>query len=81
MSVKIVKKIQERLGVTAYTLAKMIGVTQQAVRLYTGQTKTSRARQGMNLGVLCKLRKVSGMSWQQFGNELDREFLKDELDE
>lgn len=75
MGVKIVKKIQEQLGVTAYGLAKMIGVTQQAVRLYTGQTKTARPREGMNLRALCKLRKVSGMTWQQFGKELDREFL------
>lgn len=81
MSVNFVKKIQERLGVTAYALAKMLGVTQQAVRLWTGQTKTQRAREGMNLRVLCRLRKVSGMTWQQFGRELDQEFLRGELDD
>lgn len=68
--------IQERLGLTAYALAKKLGVTQQAVRLWNGSTKTKSAPSGMSLPALCKLRKLSGMSWSKFGRELDREFLK-----
>lgn len=68
--------IQERLGLTAYALAKRLGVTQQAVRLWNGSTKAKTAPTGMNLRALCKLRKLSGMSWSKFGRELDREFLK-----
>lgn len=80
MSVKIVETVQKKLGVTAYALAKMIGVTQQTVRIWTGQTVSSRPREGMNLKALCKLRKVSGLSWSKFGKELDREFLDTDSD-
>jgi DNA-binding transcriptional regulator YiaG len=78
MSVKIVETVQQKLSVTAYKLAKMIGVTQQTVRIWTGQTATNKPREGMNLRALCKLRKVSGMSWSKFGRELDAEFLSDD---
>lgn len=76
MSVKIVKTVQDRLGVTAYGLAKTLGVTQQAVRRWTGVTKVKDRNEGMSLRVLCKLRKAGGMSWSQFGKELDREFAE-----
>jgi len=75
MGVKIVSSIQKQLGVTSYRLGKMLGVSQQIVRVWNGTTKTTTKREGMNLRALCKLRKVSGMTWQQFGKELDREFL------
>ena len=81
MSVKIVSLVQKQLGVTSYRLAKLLGVSQQIVRVWNGSTETKTKREGMNLRALCKLRKLSGMSWDQFGKELDREFLKSgELD-
>jgi DNA-binding transcriptional regulator YiaG len=80
MRMKFVLAIQERLGLTAYALAKKLGVTQQAVRLWNGTTKTQSAPSGMSLAALCKLRKLSGMSWSRFGKELDREFLKVDSD-
>jgi transcriptional regulator with XRE-family HTH domain len=73
---RFVLAIQKKLGLTAYALAKKLGVTQQAVRIWNGSTKVSTQPTGMNLQALCKLRKLSGMSWSQFGRELDREFLK-----
>lgn len=77
MSVKIVSAIQKRLGVTSYRLAKMLGVSQQIVRVWNGTTETKTKREGMNLKALCRLRKISGMSWEQFGKELDREFYRE----
>lgn len=80
MGVKIVSSVQKRLGVTSYRLAKMLGVSQQIVRVWNGTTETATKREGMNLKALCKLRKVSGLTWKQFGEELDREFLDSETD-
>ena len=74
MGVKIVKQVQEKTGLTAYALGKLLGVTQQAVRRWNGATKVKTRNEGMSLRVLCKLRRLSGMSWAQFGRELDREF-------
>lgn len=76
MSVKIVSLVQKQLGVTSYRLAKLLGVSQQIVRVWNGSTETKTKREGMNLCALCKLRKLSGMTWDQFGKELDKEFLK-----
>jgi predicted transcriptional regulator len=81
MIVKIVKTVQEKLGVTAYRLGKMLGVTQQAVRRWTGATKVADRNEGMSLRVLCKLRRISGMSWSAFGRELDSEFQEIESKE
>lgn len=67
--------IQERLGLTAYALAKRLGVTQQAVRIWNGTTKKRTKPESMSLTALCKLRKVSGLSWSKFGKMLDGEFL------
>jgi transcriptional regulator with XRE-family HTH domain len=71
---KIVSIVKQARGVTAYRLAKEIGVTQQTVRRWLGVTKTRHPNEAINLRVLCKLRKVSGMSWSAFGKELDQEF-------
>lgn len=78
MSVKIVKLVQTKLGVTSYRLAKMLGVSQQIVRIWNGSTETTNKREGMNLKSLCRLRNLSGMGWAKFGQELDKEFLGDE---
>jgi DNA-binding transcriptional regulator YiaG len=81
MGVKIVKTVQDRLGVTAYRLGKILGVTQQAVRRWTGATRVADRNEGMSLRVLCKLRKASGLSWSAFGKELDAEFGEIESEE
>ena len=78
MSMKIVSIVQNKLGVTSYRLGKLLGVSQQIVRIWNGSTETKNKREGMNLKALCKLRKISKMSWARFGRELDAEYLIDD---
>lgn len=73
MTVKFVQKIIERQKLTTYALAKLIGVSTQLVDRWAGKTKI--AAKGMQLDSLCKIRRIDGRSWNEFGAELDKEFL------
>lgn len=76
MTVKtIIKIILERTGWTRYRLAKEIGLSTQALD-YMIHTDTK----GVRLSVLCKLRKVSGLSWSAFGKVLDGQFAEIDSD-
>lgn len=75
MTVKsIIKIILEKTGWTRYRLAKEVGLSTQALD-YMIHTDTK----GVRLSVLCRLRKVSGLSWSAFGKMLDGQFT--EIDE
>lgn len=60
-----------------YAFAKEIGVSLQTVQYILGVTAKPTRRKSMDLRLLCKLRKAGGLTWQQFGRLLDREFGKD----
>ena len=70
---KIIEKILSDKGWTAYRLAKELNTNLQGID-YVLKSGT----RGMRLSTLCKLRKISGMSWSAFGKQLDVEFLEDE---
>ena len=72
---KFVETTFEKSGApTHYRFAKMLGVSIQAVQYIFGVTARHRTRKSMNLKLLCRLRKVSTLSWAQFGRLLDKEF-------
>jgi hypothetical protein len=72
---KLIGKVRELLGIeTNYKLSKLLNshgieITPNGVQQYEVSAK------GMRLEVLCVLRKLCGLSWEQFGKELDAEFL------
>lgn len=68
------KIIRERLGVTSYGLWRAlrragVEITQAGVDAY--ERKPPRS---MRLDVLCALKRISGMSWEELGKELEKEF-------
>lgn len=72
---KLVKKIFQDSGETEYSFAKKLGVSLQSLQYMLGKVgPTTRARRGMRLDTLVKLRRISGMSWPQFGSMLEGEF-------
>lgn len=72
--VDVVKKSGCR---SQYAFAKRVGVSLQTVQYILGVTAKPTSRKSMDLRLLCKLRKVSGLTWQQLGRLLDKEFGKD----
>lgn len=72
---RLIGKVRELLGIeTNYKLSKLlnshgIDITPNGVQQYETSAK------GMRLEVLCVMRKLSGISWEAFGKELDAEFL------
>ena len=75
MEMKWAEKIRKTRKLTFYRLGKILEISQQAVRLICGRTKTKKAQTGIDLIVLCKLRSISGRDWDSVGNDLDREYL------
>lgn len=74
---KLVKKIFHDSGESEYSFARKLGVSLQSLQYMLGKTGPKQARRGMRLDVLVKLRKVSGLSWSQFGQLLEGEFGED----
>lgn len=73
---EFVKRISDKIGArTGYALAKYLSV--KFSKHYSPQQCTNwlGEQEGMNLADLCRLREISGQSWEQFGADLDREFL------
>jgi transcriptional regulator with XRE-family HTH domain len=69
MLVKIIEQILKARGVTAYRLARDLGLPNNQVVQWR-----SSAQKTLRLDYLCALREYSGMSWDEFGKLLDREF-------
>lgn len=74
---EFVKKISDKIGArTGYALAKFLSV--KFARHYSPQQCSNwlgDQQEGINLADLCRLREISGQSWDDFGSELDSEFL------
>ena len=61
--------IRRALGATHYKMAKLLGVTQSAYTYY--ETHTTSVR----LDVLCRIREIAQLSWEEFGKMLEMEAL------
>jgi len=70
MLMKIIAQILKGRGITAYRLAREMNLP---VTQITGWLK-SEEQASFRLPYLCQLRELSGLSWEQFGELLDREF-------
>lgn len=70
MSVHFVKKIRESKGLTRYALAKLLGVMPQTVDWWEDRAS------GRGYEMLVELRQIAGLSWDQMGEMLDKEFKK-----
>lgn len=72
---KLAAKIRKQLGISSiYGFWKFL-VLNGAEITRNGVEKLEKHVKGGSFETLCVLRKVSGMSWNEFGEELDREFL------
>lgn len=67
---RLIERIKKDLGVTNYGLAKRMGLTIGAVEAHMRSTAN---RPRIAVDILCKLREVSGYSWEEFGRLLDKE--------
>lgn len=75
MAMQLIEMIRAKSGLKNYGLAKElqnagIPITVQGIDAYERPEA-----QSMKLSVLCGLRRVSGLSWSEFGKLLDQEFL------
>lgn len=78
MEMEFVKTVMGLSGIdTAYTLAKRVGCSTQLVDTWLGKV-AGKFPEGMKLRFLCRLRLISGLSWNQLGKLLDEEFLSEE---
>lgn len=75
MIVEFIKKIASKQGLTSYALAKRMGVSTTTAQKWLGEHGYTSPK-GLQLDSLCKLRELGGLSWEDLGKMLDREFLK-----
>lgn len=67
--------VVQLLKTTNYSLAKRLRVATQVVDRWTGKVTTKAQPEGMSLVSLCRMRHLSGLTWNQFGKMMDKEFL------
>lgn len=72
MGVDTLKRIKESKGYTDYRMAKSIGISQ------TSYKYLERTAKGLQLALLCRIRRAFGLTWQGLGKMLDEEFLAEE---
>lgn len=74
MLMKFVEKIlADSYEGKSYRLARALEIPIQTVQAWRGRAKKRATRQ-IALHLLCRLRRASGLTWQQFGELLDSEF-------
>lgn len=71
---QFVSHIFRKTRLTQYKWAKSLDISLQSAQYILGVTAKPRSRKSMDLRLLCKLRKSSGLSWEKFGKLLDSEF-------
>lgn len=75
MGMKFVELVKERSGCkTQYAFAKKLGISLQSMQYILGVTARPRSRKSIDPRLLCKLRKAGGLTWEQLGKLLDKEF-------
>jgi transcriptional regulator with XRE-family HTH domain len=72
MAVKFIKTIREQLGFTRYKLSRVLNIPTQSVDHWEEKGVAIKPE------VLCKLRKLGGLTWGEMGKMLDDEFLDKE---
>ena len=68
---RILEIVREKLDVSSYILARRSGVSQAVLSAWKLKNSTT-----VNLCLLAKVRKVSGMTWEDLGQIIDREMKK-----
>ncbi len=68
MRMEFVRQVRKIAGMTIYRLAKEIGCNTSTVYQWEAGAKS------MRLDYLSRVRKVSGLSWNEFGKLIDAEF-------
>lgn len=69
---RLIKTIREARELSQYGLAKQLGVPSTTI------LAAEKKGRSLRLDILAKLRKISGLSWTEFGRLIDQEFLDDE---
>lgn len=69
---KFIRKIKLDLGMTRRGLARKTDIDSQKILYY--EKKGSKLAEFLSW--LCRLRKISGLSWSAFGKLLDDEFIE-----
>lgn len=72
MGVDTLKRIKDSRGYKSYRMAKDLGISQ------TSYNYLEKKAKGLQISMLCRIRKTFGMSWQTLGKMLDEEFLGEE---
>lgn len=78
MGMQLIRKIREISGLTNYAISKELNQTGVQVTIPGIDAYERPTARSMRLDVLCGLRGISGLTWNQFGKWLDEEFKKKE---
>lgn len=70
----IAEKVRTDRGLEPSEFARVLATSLQTVRAMCGIGR--KATEGVKYRTLCLMRRVSGMTWAQFGAELDERYLK-----
>ncbi len=68
---RILDTVKTKLKATAYRLSKVTGISEGVLSAWNVKDSTT-----VNLGLLARLRKASGLSWNQMGALIDEEIEK-----
>jgi DNA-binding XRE family transcriptional regulator len=67
-TMKFFKTLRQQLKLTRYEMAKKLDLLPQTYLYYENKA------QGCGLHVICKVRKATGLSWDEIGKMLDKEY-------
>lgn len=71
---KFFETLRKEMGLSQAELARKLSKPLQSVRIWCGTTKLQRPLTGIDLRVLVKMKRLSGMSWSNIGKMLESEF-------
>lgn len=66
---KTLETIRNKLGLSDYKMSQRLGLTQP------GYIHTERKGKSLRIDVLCKLQRISGLTWAELGKMLERDAL------
>jgi transcriptional regulator with XRE-family HTH domain len=72
MQVDLVKKIRDRLGVTRYGLARLLGLPTPSI------DHLEESGKAIKIEVLAKLRRAADLTWDEVGDMIDEEVFAGE---
>lgn len=71
IGVNLVKKVQQKRGLTAYKIARALNELGTQVSETAIDLQVRKNAKSMRLDLLSGLRKVAGVSWSEFGRWID----------